>query len=97
MYDVIFLEYGIDHVGEMEFMLSIAQPEIGIVTKIDAVHSSQFQNTDVTAFEKYKLLQETSARAYLNQDDLYAKTFQDSIIAKKRFYTTSSFTSGVDV
>lgn len=87
-YDVIFLEYGIDHVGEMAFMLSVVQPELAIVTKIDKVHSSQFQSTDVTAKEKYQLLQQTQSQAYLNIDDSYAFQYASSISAKHRYFAT---------
>lgn len=41
-YDIIVLEYGIDRPKEMEFLVSIAKPDIGIFTAIDAVHSEQF-------------------------------------------------------
>lgn len=89
MYDVIFLEYGIDHVGEMKFMLWVVHPEISLITKIDKVHSSQFENTDVTAFEKYQLVQSTSQKVYLNLDDAYAKKYESSIFAEKSWYSTN--------
>jgi len=41
-YDVLILEYGIDRPGEMEFLLEIAQPNVGVFTAIDSVHSMQF-------------------------------------------------------
>jgi UDP-N-acetylmuramyl pentapeptide synthase len=39
---VLVLEYGIDHPGEMAFLISIVAPDISIHTQIDAVHSLQF-------------------------------------------------------
>ena len=41
-YDILILEYGIDRPKEMEFLCSIVQPHISILTKLDAVHSLQF-------------------------------------------------------
>jgi UDP-N-acetylmuramyl pentapeptide synthase len=41
-YDVLILEYGIDRPGEMDFLLGIAKPHIGVFTAIDSVHSEQF-------------------------------------------------------
>ncbi|MGE4444385.1 MAG: Mur ligase family protein [Candidatus Altimarinota bacterium] len=88
-YDIIFLEYGIDHIGEMDFLLSIVKPDIGIVTKIDKVHSSQFESKEVIASEKYKLLQSTKELSFLNADDEFAKKYESTLISNKIFYTTS--------
>ena len=88
-YDIIFLEYGIDHIWEMDFLLSIVKPDIGIVTKIDKVHSSQFESKEVIASEKYKLLQSTKELSFLNADDEFAKKYESTLISNKIFYTTS--------
>lgn len=88
-YDIIFLEYGIDHIWEMDFLLSIVKPNIWIVTKIDKVHSSQFETKEVIASEKYKLLQSTNDVTFLNNDDEFAKMYEKTIPAKKIFYTTA--------
>jgi UDP-N-acetylmuramyl pentapeptide synthase len=66
----------------------VVHPEIAMITKIDQVHSSQFENTDVTAFEKYQLAQLTSQKVYLNLDDTYAKKYEPSILAQKIWYST---------
>lgn len=55
-YDIILLEYGVDHIWEMDFLISIVKPNIWIFTKIDKVHSLQFGNPDITAQEKFKLI-----------------------------------------
>lgn len=89
-YDIIFLEYGIDHIWEMDFLLSIVQPDIGIVTKIDKVHSSQFESKEVIASEKYKLLQSTKELSFLNADDEFAKKYESTIVSNKVFYTTAA-------
>ncbi len=88
-YDIIFLEYGIDHIWEMDFLLSIVTPEIGIVTKIDKVHSSQFESKEVIASEKYKLLQSSKEVSFLNMDDEFSKIYEKTIVSDKIFYTTS--------
>lgn len=89
LYDIIVLEYGIDHIWEMDFLLSIVKPDVGIVTKIDKVHSSQFASKDITAQEKYKLLQATQSLSFLNFDDEYAKKFEHKISSHKKYYTTN--------
>lgn len=87
-YDIIFLEYGIDHVWEMDFLLSIIQPDIWIVTKIDKVHSSQFSTMDIIASEKYKLLQKSKKVVFLNQDDTYMNQYDATISWEKYYYST---------
>lgn len=88
-YDIIFLEYWIDHIWEMDFLLSIVKPEIWIVTKIDKVHSSQFESKEVIANQKYKLLQSTQQLSFLNRDDEFSSIYEKTIASQKVFYTTS--------
>jgi UDP-N-acetylmuramoyl-tripeptide--D-alanyl-D-alanine ligase len=37
-YDIIVLECGVDHVGEMDVLVDIARPDFGVITNIDQVH-----------------------------------------------------------
>lgn len=69
MYDIIVLEYGIDHPLEMEFLLQIAKPNIWVFTAIDSVHSMQFGNPWNIAKEEKKMIQNTLDFAFLNADD----------------------------
>ena len=45
----LVLEYGIDHPGEMEYLLSIAKPQIAILTPVAPNHLEQFGT-----LEKYR-------------------------------------------
>ena len=72
-YDIIVLEYGIDRPKEMEFLLSINKPHIGVFTAIDALHSEQFGNPSEIAREEVKMVKNTREMAFLNLDDLYAQ------------------------
>lgn len=71
-YDILVLEYGIDHPGEMDFLLKIAKPDIWIFTAIDAVHSEQFWNPDNIAKDEMKMIKNTKEIAFLNIDDVYS-------------------------
>lgn len=51
----LILEYGIDHPGEMDFLLSIALPTIAIVGPISPNHMEQFGTMDRYRNEKLKL------------------------------------------
>ncbi len=65
----LVLEYGIDHPGEMEFLLSIVKPHVSIHTQIDAVHSLQFGSPEGIAAEEFLLQQHTLESAFINVDD----------------------------
>ena len=54
--DVLLLEYGIDHIWDMDTMLAIAQPDIAIFTWLDVVHSESLWTPDEILAEKAKLL-----------------------------------------
>lgn len=87
-YDIILLEYGIDHIWEMDFLLSITNPDFSIITKIDNVHSLQMWWKDNIAFEKYKLSKNTKKVSYLNIKDEYVEKYFDEITQNKVLYTT---------
>ncbi len=90
LYDIIVLEYWIDHKWEMDFLLSIVKPDVWIVTKIDKVHSSQFESKEIIASEKYKLLKNSKNFCFLNVEDEFAKIYEKEIVVQKYFYTTNS-------
>ena len=58
-YDIVVLEYWIDHPWEMEFLLNIVQPQIWVFTAIDSVHSMQFGSPENIAKEEKKMVQNT--------------------------------------
>ncbi len=78
-YDIILLEYGIDRPGEMDFLVSISKPHIGIFTAIDAVHSEQFGNPAEIAREEVKMLKNTLEIWFLNANDAYAIQLKDQL------------------
>ena len=88
-YDIIVLEYGIDRPKEMEFLLSINKPNIGVFTAIDAVHSEQFGSPADIAEEEVKMVKNTRETVLLNRDDAYAKQVCDRIGVDVLTYTTS--------
>lgn len=88
LYDIWVLEYGIDHIWEMDFLLSIVKPDVWIVTKIDKVHSSQFESKEIIASEKYKLLKNSKELSFLNFSCDFSGEFENEIFSQKYFYTT---------
>jgi UDP-N-acetylmuramyl pentapeptide synthase len=72
------LEYGIDRAGEMDFLLSIAVPDIAVLTQVEPNHIEQFGTEEAYRAEKLKILGATknrivheSLRKYISQSVTY--------------------------
>lgn len=73
----LVLEYGVDHPGEMDFLLSIAQPDIAILTPVESNHLEQFGTLEHYREHKIKLVTRAqsaivheSLRQYIDRDDV---------------------------
>lgn len=68
---VLVLEMGIDRPGDMDYLLSIAKPDISVVTSIGLSHYEFFKTMDVVAREKGKIVEvlPSEATAILNADN----------------------------
>lgn len=86
---VLVLEYGVDRPGDMDYLLSIAKPNIAIVTAIGdiPVHVEFFEDPEDLIQEKAKLIKAVPAdgRVILNHDDYSVYDMRDS--AKARVIT----------
>ena len=96
-YNIVILEYGIDRPLEMEFLVNIAKPHIGVFTAIDAVHSEQFGNPAEIAKEEIKMIKNTLEIAFLNESDMYAMNLKDHIKIDSFVYQTQWNQSNADV
>jgi len=71
--EVLVLEYGVDRPGDMDVLVSIARPDIAMVTAIGdtPVHVEFFKNPESLIEEKSKLVTALPAQGYaiLNHDD----------------------------
>nr|MDD3720411.1 Mur ligase family protein [Candidatus Gracilibacteria bacterium] len=85
-YKIIVLEYGIDHLGDMDFLLSICVPDIAIFTKLDKVHSAYFGSVEAIGDEKFKLILSAKKQVYLNNLDEYCNRNTSKIKVPKKFY-----------
>jgi UDP-N-acetylmuramoyl-tripeptide--D-alanyl-D-alanine ligase len=74
-YDIIVLEYGIDHPGEMDQMISIVAPDIAIWTGIGDTHISQFDNIQHLADEKAKLIMSAKNIVYMCDDNPLCQSY----------------------
>lgn len=87
-YDIIVLEYGVDHPGEMDFLLSIVKPDIGIFTAIDAVHSEQFGNPERIAQDESAMVLACTEKVFLNAQDSYATKLMERLTVDTLLYQT---------
>lgn len=64
---ILVLEYGIDKPWDMDLLLDIAAPDIGILTTLDLVHSENFPDGQQGIYnEKIKLIQAAKDTVFLN-------------------------------
>jgi UDP-N-acetylmuramoyl-tripeptide--D-alanyl-D-alanine ligase len=96
-YDILILEYWIDRPLEMEFLLEIVQPHMGVFTAIDSVHSLQFGNPAEIAKEEKKMIQNTLEFSFLNINDQYAMSLLDDIEIDYLTYQTEAHNSNWDI
>ncbi len=69
--EVLILEMGVDYPGDMDYLLSIVQPDIAVLTHVSESHLAQFENIDQIAKEKGKLVAAIpdSGTAIVNADN----------------------------
>ena len=94
----IILEYGVEHPGDMDYYLSIAKPEIAVVTAIAPTHIKYFANVEGVFKEKLKLVKTLGKSDYavLNSDDTYCHTMAKLTKAHIRWFGKSA-KSGVKI
>jgi UDP-N-acetylmuramoyl-tripeptide--D-alanyl-D-alanine ligase len=95
---ILILEYGVDKPGDMDYLLSIAKPTIGVMTSIGEipVHVEFFSGPKALAKEKSKMIYALSENglAVLNFDDAVVYAMQDITDAK---CITYGFGQGADI
>jgi UDP-N-acetylmuramoyl-tripeptide--D-alanyl-D-alanine ligase len=91
-HDVAVIEMGMSHAGEIRALAKIAQPEIGVVTNVAAVHLEFFDSLAGIARAKYELIESLPANgtAVLNADDEYVSQFGRDFKGKVITYGTGA-------
>jgi len=96
--EIIILEYGVDRPGDMNYLLRIARPHIGVVTALGEipVHVEFFAGPENIAEEKSKLIAALPATGFaiLNADDEAVLDMKEQTRAHP---VTYGFQSGPDV
>ena len=79
--EILVLEYGVDKPGDMQYLLSIVRPHIGVVTAIGdvPVHVEFFAGKEAIVKEKAKMIQQLPATGFalLNTDDAVVHSMRE--------------------
>ena len=94
---ILILEMGIDRIGDMDYLLSIAKPKIGVVTNISESHLEFLKTVENIAEEKGKLVQSLGELgwAVLNYND--KRVLEMKKLNKKVKVLTYGFNSKADI
>ncbi len=85
-YDIIILEYGIDHPWDMDFLLKITKPDFSVFTKLDYVHVENFYSIEDILHEKMKLINNSKQLSFINYKDSYLRDYSENIIWDYEFF-----------
>ncbi|MCH8049470.1 hypothetical protein IH979_02040 [Patescibacteria group bacterium] len=90
--DVLVLEFGADHPGDIAFLCDLAPPKIGVVTGISTVHAEFFGDVDELAQEKVRIVEclPESGTAVLNIDDIRVSKMHTHSVAPVKTYGLQS-------
>ncbi len=89
--ELLVLEMGVDHPGDMDYLTSIVKPDRAIITKLGQAHLEFFKSLEHLHNEKFKLAQclNTDGLALYNGDDENARR-----LAEKLKHSSISFGYG---
>lgn len=89
---MIVLEMGVEFPHEMSFYLSIVQPSVGVITKIDWTHTEFFGDLEGVKREKEQLIFSLPQEGYavLNWDDEIVRNLAQNIKARVFYFGSDS-------
>ncbi len=92
---ILVAEMGVDKPGDMDQLLKLIRPQVGVMTNIKPVHlnEQQFKDLDDILLEKKKLVTRLPEKgiAVLNADDPYTASLRESLPCRKIFYGASEW------
>lgn len=74
---ILVLEYGVDHIGEMDIQINIVEPDILLFTRLSPSHVERFGTVELYYAEKEKILRRKHKKTYAigNADDAHQADF----------------------
>jgi len=79
--DKLVLEFGADHAGDIDYLVSFIPVNIGVLTKVSKVHIQYFKTEKSIFNEKRKIFKNISAQGYavINNDDKRVRTLKEQL------------------
>jgi UDP-N-acetylmuramoyl-tripeptide--D-alanyl-D-alanine ligase len=87
-FDVLVVEMGTNHFGEIQYSADIVKPDYALITNIGDSHLEYFKNQDGVFKEKSALLKVTESRKgmiFINNDDTYLRKYGAKLKNKVTF------------
>ncbi len=86
--NLLVLEYGVDHPGDMAKLCAIARPDVAVLTALSHVHVENFGTFEKLTAEKAVLLEKVKPEglAVLNADDEHVRALGSRAAAPVRTY-----------
>ena len=81
--DFAVLEMGMNHAGELSALTAMAQPDVAVITTVEAVHTANFDSVAGIADAKAEILEGVpqGGTAILNRDNPYFARMNDKAVA----------------
>lgn len=82
---VLVVEMGADHPGDLAYLMSIAPPDVGVVTAVSAAHTEFFSSVEGVLVEKKTVVTTLGSdkTAIINGDDEHLRKIVGEIAAQK--------------
>lgn len=89
--DVLLLEMGMNHKGELARLVEIAPPDIAVITNIGEAHLGFFADQQDIATAKKEIFNrfKNESVAVINADDEYKEFLADEVLGKKLFFNSN--------
>jgi UDP-N-acetylmuramyl pentapeptide synthase len=82
--EILVIEYGIDHPGDMDNFIKFIQPDISILTAVCPEHMEFLKTLDIVAKEELSIVKNTKQFSIINNVDISSKYTKD---IKEKIYS----------
>jgi UDP-N-acetylmuramoyl-tripeptide--D-alanyl-D-alanine ligase len=80
--EIAIIEMGANHIGEIDFLCKIAEPNFGIITNIGIAHIEGFGSIEgikKTKTELYRFIKSINGTVFINNEDIILTSYLDGI------------------
>lgn len=97
--EILVLEYGADHPGDIKKLCELAPPTVGVVTGVSPVHVEFFRDIELLISEKSEILRvlPTDGLGVINADDDRVSAMACNALTKKTYGTNNADILATDI